>query len=101
MPHVIVMLTMCFVFAAEKIAIQSGFVTEIRDFTSIIQAKAIGEGQSLRNDILYDNYALTDTPLESVYGGNVQRLRVIAAKFDPEEVMALTGGFRRFQSRNE
>ncbi|KAL5514286.1 hypothetical protein ACEPAG_2374 [Sanghuangporus baumii] len=84
----------------DKIARQAHFVSELRNFTSLIQAKAIEEGQSLLDDILYPNYALTDSPLELVYGENVPRLRNIAAHYDPENVMGLTGGFRRFQDQS-
>ncbi|KAL5521679.1 hypothetical protein ACEPAF_2427 [Sanghuangporus sanghuang] len=82
---------------ADKIALQSKFASEVRNLASLVQAKAVEEGQSLWDDILYDNYALTDSPLELVYGENVPKLREIAAKYDPEKVMMLTGGFRRFQ----
>ncbi|OCB87794.1 FAD-binding domain-containing protein [Sanghuangporus baumii] len=70
------------------------FVSELRNFTHLIQAKAVEEGVSRWDDILYPNYALVDTPLELVYGGNVPRLRRMAAKYDPERLMTLTGGFR-------
>ncbi|KAL5514287.1 hypothetical protein ACEPAG_2375 [Sanghuangporus baumii] len=82
---------------ADKIALQSKFALEVRNLATLIQAKAVEEGQSLWDDILYDNYALTDSPLELIYGENVPKLREIAAKYDPEKIMTLTGGFRRFQ----
>ena len=72
-------------------------MSELKEFSRIIQAKAVEEGQSRWDDILYPNYALTDTPLNLVYGENVPRLREIAAKYDPDKVFSLTGGFRRFQ----
>ncbi|KAL5476865.1 hypothetical protein ACEPAI_3051 [Sanghuangporus weigelae] len=83
---------------ADKIARQTHFASELRNFTSLIQAKAVEEGQSLWDDILYPNYALTDSPLNLVYGENVPRLRNIAAHYDPDKVMSLTGGFHRFQN---
>ncbi|KAL5476868.1 hypothetical protein ACEPAI_3054 [Sanghuangporus weigelae] len=70
------------------------FVSELKSFAHLIQAKAVDEGVSRWDDILYPNYALVDTPLEFVYGENVPRLREIAAKYDPERLMTLTGGFR-------
>ncbi|KAI0303852.1 hypothetical protein BC826DRAFT_1100810 [Russula brevipes] len=39
----------------------------------------------------YVNYALFDTPLEDIYGGNVERLREIRAVIDPKDVMGLAG----------
>ncbi|KAL5476864.1 hypothetical protein ACEPAI_3050 [Sanghuangporus weigelae] len=71
---------------ADKIALQSKFASEVRILASLIQAKAVEEGQSLWDDILYDNYALTDSPLELIYSENVPKLREIAAKYDPEKV---------------
>ncbi|KAL5512398.1 hypothetical protein ACEPAG_3390 [Sanghuangporus baumii] len=44
------------------------------------------------DDILYPNYALDGTPLELMYGSNVQTLREISAKYDPDGIMKLTGG---------
>ena len=34
------------------------------------------------------------TPLEKMYGQNVNRLREIKEEYDPFRVMDLTGGFR-------
>jgi len=42
----------------------------------------------------YPNYALYGTPLEQMYGKNVERLRKIKKKYDPFHVMELTGGFK-------
>lgn len=43
---------------------------------------------------LYGNYALADTPLEVMYGANVERLTSIKKVVDPENVMGLAGGFK-------
>ncbi len=42
----------------------------------------------------YVNYALFGTPLEDIYGGNLERLREIRAAIDPKDVMGLTGGWK-------
>lgn len=81
----------------DRVTRHSAFVEELKNFTHIIQTKAVEEGQSRFDDILYPNYALTDTPLDLLYGDNVPRLKEIATKFDPDKVMSLTGGFRRFE----
>jgi hypothetical protein len=39
----------------------------------------------------YPNYALFGTPLEHMYGGNVEKLRKIRAAIDLDDVMGLTG----------
>ena len=43
---------------------------------------------------MYGNYAITGTPLERIYGGNLGRLREIRGRVDPEGVMALAGGWK-------
>ncbi|TDL26277.1 FAD-binding domain-containing protein [Rickenella mellea] len=75
--------------AAEPVILQA-----VKDLSRNVQARAIKEGQSKSDDLLYPNYALSDTPLELMYGSNVARLRSIAKKVDPQNVMGLTGGFK-------
>lgn len=77
-----------------QVARQASFVAEIKRLTQAVQAKAVSLGLSRWDDILYPNYALSDTPLELMYGSNVPRLRQIRSRYDPERVMTLTGGFR-------
>jgi len=57
---------------------------------------AIAEGQKVggASQIIYPNYALADTPLETLYGPNVARLRSIKKRYDPRGVMNLAGGFK-------
>ena len=55
---------------------------------------ALSDGQNLSHAAVYVNYALFDTPLEDMYGGNVPKLREIKAEIDPEDVMGLAGGFK-------
>ena len=78
----------------EQIAREAGFVAALKDFAGKIQAKAVSENVSRYDDIRYPNYALYDTPLGLLYGGNVPRLKEIAEEYDPNKVMLLTGGFR-------
>ena len=79
---------------AERSALYNEFAEEIQAYSKIIQGRAVKEGLSRWDDLLYSNYALQETPLELLYGENVPRLRRIAAEYDPEKVMTLTGGFR-------
>jgi len=66
----------------------------LRNGAKTIHDVAIADGQNLSHAAVYVNYALFDTPLEDMYGGNLARLRNIKAKIDPEKVMDLTGGFK-------
>ncbi len=55
---------------------------------------AVSQGQDIADAALYNNYAIYDTPLERLYGGNVQRLKELKAKYDPGNVMGLAGGWK-------
>jgi hypothetical protein len=58
-----------------------------------LNAVAAKEGQAPGLP-LYDNYALFNTPLGAMYGGNLAELQSIKATIDPNNVMGLTGGFK-------
>ncbi|KAH9957078.1 FAD-binding domain-containing protein [Russula dissimulans] len=66
----------------------------IRESTNRVRAAAIADGQDVADAAVYGNYALFGTPVESLYGANVQRLRDIRSAVDPKGVMALAGGFK-------
>jgi hypothetical protein len=66
----------------------------LRDGAKTVHNVAIADGQSLSDAAVYVNYALFDTPLEDMYGGNLAMLRSIKAKIDPDKVMDLAGGFK-------
>ena len=66
----------------------------LRSFSESVRSVALRDGQNVSHAAKYPNYALFDTPLEDMYGGNVERLRKIRAAIDPEDVMGLTGGWR-------
>ncbi|KAA1474560.1 FAD dependent oxidoreductase, partial [Dentipellis sp. KUC8613] len=59
-----------------------------------MKAVTIADGQDVEDAAIYTNYALGDAPLESLYGGNVQRLHEIKGRYDPNNVMGLAGGFK-------
>jgi hypothetical protein len=61
--------------------------------TTLIEAE-IKDGQDLASATAYVNYALFGTPLERIYGDNLERLREIRGKYDPQDVMGLTGGWK-------
>jgi len=66
----------------------------LRDGAKTVRGVALADGQDLLHTAMYVNYALFDTPLEDIYGGNLPRLRRIKAKIDPGRVMDLTGGWK-------
>jgi len=66
----------------------------LRESSDTVHAAALAEGQDVSHAAVYVNYALFDTPLEEIYGRNLERLRKIKAEIDPEDVMGLAGGFK-------
>jgi hypothetical protein len=66
----------------------------LRQISDTIRATAIADGQNVSHAAKYVNYALFGTPLEDIYGGNLDRLRKIRAAIDPEGVMGLAGGWK-------
>ncbi|KAH9955423.1 FAD-binding domain-containing protein [Russula dissimulans] len=66
----------------------------IRSSTDSLIASGIKDGQDVENAVRYGNYALFGTPLEVLYGENLPLLREIRKKYDPEDVMGLTDGWK-------
>jgi hypothetical protein len=66
----------------------------LRQTTDAIRAAAVASGQDVADAFSYGNYALFGTPIERVYGANVQRLSAIRSVVDPNGVMTLAGGFK-------
>jgi hypothetical protein len=66
----------------------------LRNISDVIRDVALADGQNVSHAAKYVNYALFGTPLEDMYGGNVERLQKIRAAIDPNDVMSLTGGWR-------
>jgi len=72
------------------------FLAAIKESTRVLLDQAAAEGQNVigDNQIVYSNYALPDTPLSELFGGNVDRLKSIKQTYDPQNVMGLAGGFK-------
>ncbi len=66
----------------------------IRTSTATLERAGTQDGQDLKNAAAYVNYAISGTPLEKIYGGNLPRLREIREKYDPKDVMGLAGGWK-------
>lgn len=69
------------------------FREKIKEVADEVEQVAIREGQSKKGDIKYPNYAVSGTPVEEMYGENLERLRRIRRGVDPRDVMQLQGGF--------
>lgn len=66
----------------------------IRTSAATLVEAGIQSGQNLKNAAPYINYAFLGTPVESMYGDNLERLRAIRRRYDPEDVMGLAGGWK-------
>ncbi|KAI5983605.1 FAD-binding domain-containing protein [Pisolithus marmoratus] len=66
----------------------------VRRSMSTLLEKAVSLGLDIMDAPLYSNCALFDTPIERMYGNNIERLRKIKNDVDPYSVMSLTGGFK-------
>lgn len=55
---------------------------------------AIAQGQDIADAALYGNYAIDGTPLERLYGDNLDQLQATKQKYDPQNVMGLAGGWK-------
>ncbi|KAI0273284.1 FAD-binding domain-containing protein [Russula aff. rugulosa BPL654] len=75
-------------------SLDSAMASALRNFADAIRDAALADGQNVSHAAKYVNYALFGTPLEDMYGGNVERLRKIRAAIDPNDVMSLTGGWK-------
>lgn len=54
----------------------------------------ISDVQNLEKASSYPNYALFGMPLKKMYGNHLERLCEIRRKYDPDDVMYLTGGWK-------
>ncbi len=70
------------------------FLDAMRSSVEQIKAAAVADGQAIEDAALYPNYALYDTPTSRIFGDNLERLRAIKKRVDPNDVMGLAGGFK-------
>ena len=66
----------------------------LRKVADAVHTVALVDGQNISHAAVYPNNALPNTPLEDIYRENVPKLRRVKAEVDPEDVMALAGGFK-------
>ena len=77
-----------------NVSLEDVMASALRNISDTIHAVALADGQNVSHAAIYPNNALFGTPLEDMYGGNVERLRQIRAAIDPEDVMGLAGGWK-------
>ncbi|KAF9009161.1 FAD-binding domain-containing protein [Hymenopellis radicata] len=86
-------LNLYYAWAAE--AADNAFHDAIRKSAEQIYNVALSEGQQdIVGAALYPNYAIFDTPVERIYGSNLDLMRKVKAAVDPDNVMGLAGGFK-------
>ncbi|GJE93074.1 FAD dependent oxidoreductase [Phanerochaete sordida] len=66
----------------------------IRQSAAHLKAVAIAEGQDIADAPVYGNYAVLGTSVEDVFGDSLPRMRVTKQRVDPNNVMALAGGWK-------
>jgi FAD/FMN-containing dehydrogenase len=52
------------------------------------------QGALYENSPRYNNYAIYETPLSSIYGENLRALQKLKKRYDPKRVMNLAGGWK-------
>lgn len=65
----------------------------MQDALDGIYEVAKAEGVTRDDAPVYLNTSLETTPVDKIYRGNLEHLEAIRAKYDPDDVMSLTGGF--------
>ena len=66
----------------------------MRTSAATLVEAGIQDGQNLTDAAPYVNYAFLGTPMESMYGENLERLRGIRKRYDPGDVMGLASGWK-------
>ena len=66
----------------------------VKQSADIIHQVAIHEGQSSPDAILYNNYARVGTNLTLLFGSNLDTLRILRKRYDPSNIISLTGGWK-------
>lgn len=66
----------------------------INESAAVLTSTAVQLGQDVADATLYGNYAVAGTPLERIYGDNVDELHELKLRYDPGNVMGLAGGWK-------
>ena len=83
------------VFGWEDPAYDADYFAAITESAARLRSLVVNEqGALYGNSPRYDNYAIYDTPLSSIYGENLGVLQELKKKYDPKGVMNLAGGWK-------
>lgn len=66
----------------------------IQNSSARLTEAALADGQDIAKAALYANYALFDTPLDRIFGHNLETLVSLRERIDPNDVMRLAGGWK-------
>jgi len=82
-------------FEWENPAYDADYLAAITETATRLRNLVVKEqGSSYENSPRYNNYAVYDTPLTSIYGENLPVLQRLKKKYDPKGVMNLAGGWK-------
>ncbi|TFK45059.1 hypothetical protein BDQ12DRAFT_731029 [Crucibulum laeve] len=70
------------------------WLTKMKKALNYIRNVALEEGCTTNDPPYYLNTSLEDVPVKGIYRDNLAKLSAIRAKYDPEDVMGNTGGFK-------
>lgn len=58
--------------------------------------RKVAESEKVTSDDapVYLNTTLEDTPVEKIYQKNLEHLKLMRERYDPNGIMSLTGGFK-------
>ncbi|KZS94066.1 FAD-binding domain-containing protein [Sistotremastrum niveocremeum HHB9708] len=70
------------------------WLTLMKNTLETLLEVALAEGATVPDVAQYLNLSLEDVPVEYVYRGNLEALGRVRQKYDPNDVMGQTGGFR-------
>ena len=79
-------------FAWPLVSSDQLLINAMKESAASIAAVAREDGQDIDSLPLYPNYCLADTPLERMYGSNLEKLRSTKQIYDPSNVMGRAGG---------
>lgn len=85
---------MSFDFGWVNPAFDAQMADGLQQASAAVRATAIQQGEPVDKGTPYGNYAYKGHTSAEIFGSSLPRLKTIKAKYDPQNVMALTGGWK-------